>query len=109
MGIIQGIIAAWKLIKWIRSEKRQLEANVDAYLTKDRALEWRLQAEKIFHILESGSSFYQGLKKLPAPVRWFFKATTADNRVGKFGQWFLKSEKLKENSEVLDQPLYRTH
>lgn len=88
------LIAAWNVLKWLRNQKRELEANTEAYLTDERALEWRREAEMIFRALEHGSGhdFYA----LPKPIRWFFASTQADNHLGRFGQKFLKSQKLQD-------------
>jgi len=102
MGVLGSISALWQLIKWIRAEKKKLEANADAYLTAERADEWRLNAEKIFHALASGNGNFD---KLPRIVKWFFGATTADNRFGTFGLQILKSKKLKEHDPVLGEPI----
>ncbi len=109
MGIIKGIVALWRIAMWFRTEKRKMEADIDGYLTQERALEWRLKAEKIFHALEVGK-----MGNIPRPVKWFFEQTTADERIGKFGEWFLKSSKLKAGNtlpdqEALNQPLYRAY
>jgi hypothetical protein len=101
MDILSSISALWQLIKWIRSEKKQLEANADAYLTEERAAEWRLNAEKMFYALASGWN----ARKLPRIVRWFFSATTADNKVGEFGLHVLKSKKLSTNDRILEEPI----
>lgn len=109
MGIIKGIAAVWKLISWLRSEKKAMEADVDGYLTQKRAVEWRIETEKIFRALQTGgvvepTQDYENFKNLPRLVKWFFNRTTIDNRAGQFGQWFLKSKKLKEGDEVLNKP-----
>lgn len=109
MGIIKGFFAMIGAIKWVMAQRKLINANADAYFTQERALEWRLYLEKIGRILESGSIFLQKLKRVPAPIRWFFNCTTADNRIGQFGQWLLKSKKLETGDKVLNQPLYRTH
>ena len=100
------LIALWKLVWWIRRQKKQMERDVDAYLTEERAMIWRRNAEKVFRALETGNGNF---KDLPTPLRWFFKMTTAENRVGKFGQQFLKSNKLAVCDDELDQPLYPCH
>ena len=82
-----------------------MEANAEAYLTDERALAWRREAEHIFDALAHGSPATVddegGLKLLPRPVKWFFAHTKADNHLGRFGQTFLKSSKLEK--------VYRTH
>ena len=97
MGIFSTIAAAWNILKWVRQQKKEMEANAEAYLTEERAKAWRLEAEDIFKSLAEGNSKF---KKLPKPVQWFFAHTEADNRLGRFGQFFLKSNKLD---------IYRTH
>lgn len=104
MGILKGIVALWKIASWLRSEKKKMESDIDGYLTQERALEWRLNAEKVFCALECGK-----MERLPSPIKWFFKHTTADERVGSFGIWLLKSKKLEEADNALNQPLYRAH
>ena len=100
------IIALWNAASWIRAEKKILESNAEAYLTEERAREWRLQAEKIFWALERGNGNFE---RLPKVIRWFFGATKADNHLGHFGKHFLKSEKLEKGDGALEQPLYQTH
>lgn len=95
--MISTVIAAWNIVKWLRSQKKQLEANAEEYLTDDRALAWRREAERIFTALAEGDGEFADL---PKPVKWFFASTKADNHLGKFGQRFLKSNKLQA---------YRTH
>jgi len=95
--MISTIVAAWNMVMWLRREKKQMEANAEAYLTEARAKVWRAEAEDIFKSLAEGNSKFE---KLPKPVKWFFAHTKADNRLGQFGQWFLKSSKLE---------IYRTH
>ena len=102
MGIIKTIAAAWKIASWLRSEKKQMEADIDGYLTEKRAKDWRLKCEKIFRALERGNGNFD---RLPVPIKWFFAQTTADNRVGIFGMWFLKSHKLPVHDKVLDEPI----
>ena len=97
--MISTIVAAWNVYKWVKAQKKEMEANAEAYLTEERAKAWRLEAEAIFMGLakeELGDAEW----KLPKPVKWFFAHTKADNRLGQFGQWFLKSSKLE---------IYRTH
>ena len=109
MGIIKGFIAIWKIVSWLRSEKKAMEADIDGYLTQERALEWRLQLEKIAQAIEYGNDNWW---KMPAIFRWFFDRTTADNRIGKFMGWLLKSRKLQtDDREALDKPIkpYRAH
>lgn len=100
------ILAVINLARWILAEKKKMEKNAEEYLSESRAKEWRLHTEKIFRALEEGNG---NMKQLPKPVRWFFSRTSIDNRVGKFGMWFLKSSKLEKGDSVLDQPLYRMH
>lgn len=108
MGILKGILALWNIASWLRSEKKKMESDIDGYLTEERAKEWRLQLEKIFYGLK-GHPDWDGFKAVPRPVRWFFDQTTADNRVGEFGMWLLKSKKIEEDDKVLNQPLYIMH
>ena len=105
------IVALWNAASWIRAEKKILESNAEAYLTEERAKEWRLQAEKIFWALETGNGNEEHIffSRLPRIVKWFFGATKADNHLGHFGKHFLKSEKLENGDGDLEQPLYQTH
>ena len=105
--MIKTLIALWKIASWLRSEKRKMEADIDGYLTQERALEWRLQLEKIFYALDTGSLFIGKLQGVPRPVQWFFSQTTIDNKLGEFGMWLLKSKKIEEDDKALNQPLYR--
>lgn len=113
MQIFKGLVALWRIASWLRSEKKKMESDVDKYLTQERALEWRLQLEKIFKALATGGTIvpYTGVnfRKLPSPIRWLFGATTLDNRIGEFGMWLLKSKKIEEDDKALNQPLYRMH
>ena len=95
--MISTIVAAWNVYKWVKAQKKEMEANAEAYLTEERAKDWRVKAEGIFRSLAEGNSQF---KKLPKPVQWFFAHTKADNHLGRFGQTFLKSSKLE---------VYRTH
>lgn len=106
--MFKTLIALWRIIKWLRTEKKQMESDVDGYLTQERALAWRLSVEKIFYTLEGSHGH---LEDIPGPVRWLFDRTTADNRVGEFGMWFLKSKKIETSDSVLNQPIkpYRVH
>ena len=98
------IIAAWRLFKWVRKQRKDMEANAEAYLSDERALEWRREAEQIFRSLAEGISCTMNdegaIRRLPKPIRWFFAHTKADNHLGRFGQTFLKSSRLS---------VYRTH
>ena len=96
--MISTIVAAWNILMWLRRQRKEMEANAEAYLTEERAKAWRLEAEGIFKSLAEGDSVT--FVKLPKPVQWFFAHTEADNRLGRFGQFFLKSNKLD---------IYRTH
>ena len=94
----------WSVIqaaRWLLQQKKLMEQNVDAYLSTERALDWRLFAEKYARALESGNG---NLKWLPGPIKWFFKNTTSENRVGWFAQQFLKSEKLARRDPILEFP-----
>ena len=108
IGAFKAVGAAWQILMWLRKEKKQMEADVDGYFTADRATAWRLTAEKVFHALETGNG---NLKSMPKVVQWLFSKTTADNRIGLFGLYLLKSEKLRAGNKVLDEPIkpYRCH
>jgi hypothetical protein len=95
--MISTIVAVWNVFTWLRRQRREMEANAEAYLTEERAKAWRIKTETIFKSLSDGNGDF---KKLPKPVQWFFAHTKADNRLGQFGQWFLKSSRLD---------IYRTH
>ena len=97
------LLAAWNIVKWLRRQRKEMEVNAEAYLTEERAKEWRKGSERIFKSLAEGDGEFE---KLPKPVRWFFAHTKADNRLGQFGQWYLKSGELEK---ALKQPLYRMH
>lgn len=105
-GAIKSIGAAWQMLCWLRREKKELEADFDAYFSGARAQSWRLSLEKIFRALERGE-----IDKAPALVRWFLARTTVDDRVGWFGLCLLKSGKLRRTDPVLDEPIepYRAH
>lgn len=109
--MFKTLIALWRIIKWLRAEKKQMEADVDGYLTQERALAWRLSLEKIFRGLDTGYPHMKEIWNVPRPIRWLFSQTTADNRVGEFGMWFLKSKKIEDGDSVLSQPIkpYQTH
>jgi len=98
MGIFSTIAAAWNILKWVRQQKKEMEANAEAYLTEERAKSWRMAAERIFKALADGDEDH--FEEFPKPVKWFFAHTKADNQLGQFGQWFLKSSRLE---------VYRTH
>ena len=97
MGFISTLLAAWNILKWLRKQKKDMETNAEAYLTEKRAIAWRRETESIFKSLAEGDGRFESL---PKPVKWFFAHTKADNRLGQFGQWFLKSSRLS---------IYRTH
>lgn len=112
--MFKTLIALWRIIKWLRQQKSEMEADVDGYLTQERALAWRLNAEKIFHILEDGTLFASrnvAVEGIPKPIQWLFNATTVDNRVGEFGLYLLKSTKLGKDDPILNEPIkpYRVH
>ena len=96
--MISTIVAAWNIYRMIHKARKEMEADVEAYLTEERARAWRLEAEAIFMTLANGEESEDF--KLPKPIKWFFAHTEADNRLGQFGQHFLKSNKLD---------IYRTH
>jgi len=91
--MIKLLTSIWAAYKWLRKQKTEIDTDVDGYLSEERARRWRLNAEKFFIALESGCS-----PALPAPLRkvcdWLFSRTTAENRIGTFGQQFLKSGKI---------------
>ena len=99
MGIFSSILAIWHVFMWLRRQRKEMEANAEAYLTEERAKAWRMEAEASFMALANGT-WDKSEWDLPKPVKWFFAHTKADNRLGQFGQWFLKSSKLE---------IYRTH
>ena len=100
IGAFKTIGAAWQVFWWLRCEKKQMENDVDAYLSEERAAHWRLALEKIFRALEKGDT-----KKLPSLAKWLFASTTVDNRVGWFGLRLLKSKNLAERATCLDGPI----
>ena len=102
------LVALWNIAGWVHREKKAMERDAKAYLTQERARAWRENAEKMFHALATGNG---NLASLPKPVRWFFKKTEVDNRVGFFGMWLLKSRKLETNHPVLGEKIdpYRAH
>ena len=102
---MKTLIALWKIASWFRSEKKKMEKDVASYLTEERALEWRLNLEKIFYALETGNG---NIEKLPGPVKWLFSTTTVDELVGIFGFHLLKSQKLDDMDDVLKEP-YQVH
>lgn len=97
---IQALGAVWQIVRWVLAQKRAMEANADAFLSDDRATELRLLSEKVFYALEHGNG---NLTKLPKWARWFFKQTTLDNRIGRFGQVYLKSSKLEKNDPAVKE------
>ena len=94
----------WKAYKWITKQKQEMEKDADGYLTEERALLWRLNVEKLFTSLAAGST-----DRLPVSIRgvcqWLFDRTTAENRIGEFGKWFLKSAKMARNDHILKGPI----
>ena len=98
------IKTTWKAYKWLKKQKKEMETDADGYLTEERALAWRLNIEKLFTSLAAGST-----DRLPASLRgvcqWLFDRTTAENRIGEFGKWFLKSAKMSRTDTVLKGPI----
>ncbi len=106
MGVIGQVVFSirtlWSIRKWLLEQKRHMEADTDTYLSDERALAWRLAAEKTFKALEEGNG---NLEQLPKIVQWFFGQTTVENRIGKFGQTLLKSAKIERDDPVLCTPI----
>jgi|GEM_PF-4259830 hypothetical protein len=94
----------YSLYKWLKQQKKEMETDADGYLTEERAAMWRLNAEKLFTSLAAGSS-----DRMPSSVRgvcdWLFSRTTAENRIGEFGKWVLKSGKMARKDHVLNRPI----
>jgi hypothetical protein len=97
---IQALGAVWQIVRWVLAQKRAMEANADAYLSDDRAKEFRLWLEKLAYALAHGNG---NLTMLPKWARWFFSQTTLDNRIGRFGQVVLKSSKLEKNDPAVKE------
>ena len=108
MGVFSGIAIAWEAYKWLKDLKKHLEADADAYLTVEKAKEWRLITEKWFKALEEGEA-NSNYKNLPKLIQWLCKLSKVDNSVGTFGLNYLKSQKLKEDSSELMKPIYPVH
>ncbi len=92
------LIAAWRLFKWIRKERRNFETNADAAFSDEHADDCRDGLVRIFKALEDGHD--SEFEKLPKVIKWFFAHTKADNHFGRFGQRVLNSSRLS---------VYRTH
>lgn len=104
---LQALGAVWQIVRWLLAQKKAMEANADAFLSDDRAREWRLFCEKVFYAMEHGNG---NLTMLPKWTRWFFSQTTLDNRIGRFGQVVLKSSKLAADDPTLKEfPNYPAH
>ena len=82
-----------------------MEADVNEYLSDKRALAWRLNLEKFFTALEDGNATEMLPDSLQKVCAWVFSRTTAENRIGSFGQKLLMSEKMDTYSEVLKEPV----
>lgn len=102
MKALQALGALRQILRWVWAQKKAIEAQGQAYLTAERAAEWRLASEKLFYALEHGNG---NLTMLPKWARWLFSQTTLDNQVGLFGQRYLKSSKLAANDPALKEPL----
>ncbi|MBU1173544.1 MAG: hypothetical protein KKD44_28585 [Proteobacteria bacterium] len=89
--MIKSIIALWTVLKWLRKQKKDMEKSAANYLTEHRAKQWRYDCEEIFSALAKGNDHFE---KLPKVVQWFFRQVEADNKLGEFGMWFLKSSRL---------------
>lgn len=104
---LQALGAIWQIVRWLLQQKKALEADADAFLSDDRAKEFRLWLEKLAYTLEHGNG---NLTMLPKWARWFFKQTTLDNRIGRFAQVCLKSSKLEKNDPAVKEfPNYPAH
>jgi len=71
-------------------------------MSESRAKEWRLYAEKTFYALSTGNN---NIKNLPKFIQWLFSATEADNAIGEFGLYLLKSNKLASDDKKLKEPI----
>lgn len=100
MGIVATIKAVIDAIRWLRREKKKMEADAKTYLSQDRALRSRLWLETMAKALEEGEA-NPNFKKLPKLVRWFCCGTQIDNYIGEFGQRVLKSQKLADGNPIL--------
>jgi hypothetical protein len=102
---LKTIGSLWRAFKWLRKQKQEMEKDTNAYLSDDRARAWRLNLEKFFTALEKGT----GAKQFPLPVQkyvdWLFDNTTMENRIGYFGQALLKSKKMDNRDERLEEPI----
>jgi hypothetical protein len=97
--------SVWRAFCWIRKQKKEMERDVNGYFSDARAKHWRLNLEKFFTALENGlgaSCLPQSVQKV---AEWLFNRTTAENRIGYFGQALLKSTKMDEMSEKLKEPI----
>ncbi len=103
MGIFKGIAALWQVMKWFNNARKRGESKTETYFTKERALRWRFQGEVWARRIADGN-----LDGLPAPIRWVFALTTADETLITFFQYLFKSKKIEENDTSLD-PTYVPH
>jgi len=76
-----------------------MEADADKYFSEERALAWRLNLERFFYRLADGYGAAECPKSLEKVRAWLFDRTKIDNRIGKFGQWMLKSQKLEDKHD----------
>lgn len=82
-----------------------MEADVSAYFSDKRAKAWRLNLEKFFTALEDGRGGTMLPESLQKVCAWVFSRTTADNRIGSFGQALLKSQKMDDYDDQLKEPI----
>lgn len=102
---LRTIGSLWRAFKWIRKQKREMESDTNAYLSDDRAKVWRLNLEKFFTALEKGTGAKQFPPSVQKFVSWLFDNTTMENRIGYFGQALLKSTKMDNRDERLEEPI----
>lgn len=108
LNIFGYIGTAWRAFWWLRSEKKKMEADVDAYLTDENCDRLRLNLEKFFKALDEGK-VDRLPKKWQGVAKRVFPMTTIENRIGHAGQRVLKSGKLSRNDPILRQNIYPAH
>ena len=101
--MIRGLFAFWGFIKWLNALRKHIGTDTEAYFTKERALRWRFRIEVWARRIADGE-----LDGLPAPIRWLFSLTFADEALAKFFQHLFKSDKLATGDKSLD-PTYPPH
>lgn len=104
---ITAIVQTYRIVAWVRRQKKLIETDADKYFSDDNADKVRLMLEKYAKALEKGNG---NLKVLPGWLRWLFSKTTVDNRFGRFAQRVLKSSKLeRDDPKLAESIVYPCH